>query len=117
MKRDGKSDREREKRQGEQVELARPENLCSCLKSDPSRAGYKELTPSVASLADDMIEDSDPGAEHTQAKTSNQHTAAGLYLDYSRQTGEYCFFTVGPYVDRMCFIVGIETSLRCRDEE
>lgn len=59
----GRSDSE--KRIGEDEELARQEKLCSFLKSDPSRVDYKELSPSVAGLADDMIEDSDPRAEHT----------------------------------------------------
>ena len=45
--------------------ITRTAKLCSVLKSDPSRVDYIELTLSVAGLVDDMIEDSDPGAEHT----------------------------------------------------
>lgn len=50
-----------------------------------------------------MIEDSDPGAVHTLAETSSQHTAAGLYLDCRRQTGEYCFYAAGSDVDTLGF--------------
>lgn len=53
--------------------------LCFPLKYDPRRLDYTELTPSVAGLVDDMIEDSDPGAEYTLAKTSNQHCCRSIF--------------------------------------
>lgn len=65
----------------------------------------------MAGLVDDMIEDSDPGAEHTWAQTSNQHPAAGLYLD--QQTDRRTLFsTVGPSLTDWGLTVDMETLFR-----
>lgn len=57
-----------------------------------------------------MIEDSDPGAEHTWAQTSNQHPAAGLYLDLQTDRGTL-FSTVRTLTD-WGLTVGMETLFR-----
>lgn len=67
------------------------------------------LTPLVAGLVDDMIKDSDPGAEHTQAQTSYQHAAASLFL--ACRLGNIVFLHVGH---RLRLTVDMQTFLRCR---
>lgn len=100
--RDGKSDRQRRE---EEEEMAQKGGFVHVSHLIPV-----ELITQSLLLVDDMIEDCDPGAEHTWAETSNQHAAAGLYLDYGGQIGEYCF--LHTWATR--FTVGMETFLRCR---
>ncbi|CAB1423720.1 unnamed protein product [Pleuronectes platessa] len=79
------------RRRREEEEEERPLRPCSTPKYDPRRADHKELP-----LVDELMEDSDPGDEHTQTKTSNQHTAAALYLD---EVGEGTVKFLRPLVE------------------
>lgn len=79
--------------------------LCSLLKSDPSRLDYIELKLSVAGLVDDMIEDSDPGAEHTLGRgiKSTTQCCRSIFGLYETDWGILFFQYCAKYVDRLWF--------------